>query len=182
MSRFKMCLVMSAGLAALLACAAAIAGAAPSTTRTVAHPLPPSGATGCAKWDQVSTCYVSWYRLLANPEAYRGRIVWITGYLVSDFGELILYPDKADYEAASEVDSIILVRPYAIPKNIADKLATDVYPVTVMGRFSPEARSAGFGIPRAGSLREIRKIVSTPRVNSDERLNMQGVRILPPEH
>jgi len=169
------------GLSLLTTSTAALSGAAASTVPDVGHQQMARHDKTCKAWENGQACYVSWYRLLAHPEAYRDKVVWITGYLVSDFGELILYPNKADYEATSEVDSVLLVRPFAIPKDVADKLASDAYPVTVMGRFNPDAPVAGFDIPRAGSLYDIHKIVSSPRVVSDEPLNMTGIRILPPQ-
>lgn len=135
----------------------------------------------CERWEVVSSCEVSWYRLLANPAAYRGKIVGLTGYLVSDFGNLILYPDKANYESGSETASILLERPLSIPRNIADKVSASGYPVFILGRFTTKAEIAGFNTPRAGGLYDIHKIISTSRTPSDEPLIMDGIHVLPPE-
>lgn len=133
----------------------------------------------CGQWTRRQACDVSWYRLLANPESYRGKIVRLTGYLVSDFGDLIFYPDKADYDAASEIDSVILERPFTIPKAVADKAATGAPAVIVMGRFKPMDGAEHQVIPRAGTLYDIQRIVGTSRVPSGTPLDTDGIRIQP---
>lgn len=163
-------------VALLVSSAVATAGERPPAAGQKA----PIHEAACKQWAALPTCYVSWYRLLANPVAYRGKIVWLTGYLVSDFGELILYPDKTSYEGGSETDSILLGRPYAVSEEMADKASSGIYPVIVMGRFTPDAGKIGFDRARAGSLYDIHKITRTQRVPSGEPLNRDGLRILPP--
>lgn len=171
------------GLTMLLACGTtAMASSTDITDGPTGHPAPLTREAACEQWSPLPACYVSWHRLLANPAAYRGKIVWLTGYLVSDFGNLILYPDKANYESGGEIDSVLLKRPFAIPGDIADKASAGIYPVIVMGRFSPEAETVGFDRSRAGSLYDIHKITHTQRVPSGEPLNRDGIHIQSPEN
>ncbi|MEY2149308.1 hypothetical protein SAMN05192579_12017 [Rhodanobacter glycinis] len=135
----------------------------------------------CEQWSVVASCGVSWYRLQANPSAYRGKIVGLTGYLVSDFGDLILYPDKANYEGGNELDSIVLERPFAVSQEIVDKAVSGVYPVFVLGRLGPPVQGNVHVVPRAGSLYDIHKIIITQRVPSGSPLNKKGIRIQPSE-
>lgn len=121
----------------------------------------------------------AWYRLLAAPAAYRGKIVGLTGYLVSDFGNLILYPDKASYERGNEDDSIVLERPFTIPKEIVDKAANCVFPVYVLGRLGPRIEGNVHVVPRRGSLYDIHRIIMTPRIPSGTPLNMEGMHVDP---
>lgn len=171
------CLLVGAALSLASGVGAAATGpkAAGAGQSTAVH------QPGCDRFDTLAPCEVSWYRLLSSPAAYNGKIVGITGYLVSDFGNLILYPDKAAYASGSDASSVILGRPLAIPRNIADKAAADGCMVYVLGRFTSEGGIAGFNTPRAGGLYEIHKIISMRRVPSDEPLDVQGIRILPAE-
>lgn len=164
---------------ALLACGTPVAASerAPLVARVT-----PAAPAGCDQWAALPTCYVSWYRLLANPEAYRGKVVWLTGYLVSDFGELILYPDRTNYEGGGEAASILLQRPYDVSEDLVDQASSGIYPVVVMGRFSPVVEKIGFDRSRAGGLYDIHKISRTQRVPSGEPFNRRGVRILQSGH
>jgi hypothetical protein len=157
----------------------AVAMAAPAKDSGGSGPERRSGA--CERWSVLASCGVSWYRLQANSSAYRGRIVGLTGYLISDFGDLVLYPDKANYEGGNELDSIVLERPFTISREIVDKVASGVYPVFVLGRFGPPVQGDAHAVPRAGRLYEIHKIMITSRVPSGSPLNTDGIRIQPPE-
>lgn len=178
MRQKDICSVRALSMMVLLA-ASAVAMAGTHKPLAAGHALrvQASGKATCEQWTMLQMCDVSWYRLLANPNAYRGKIVRLTGYLVGDFGDLIFYPDKADYDAASEIDSIILERPFTVPKAIVDAASSGVYPVTVMGRFKPMAGAAHVVVPRAGTIYDIRKIVSAPRVPSGTPLNMDGIHV-----
>lgn len=136
-------------------------------------------ATQCRQWSAWLACDVSWYRLLADPAAYDDRIVRIDGYLVSDFGDLILYPDETSYRGGRETESLLLARPFSIPADIIDQLGVGkgVYPVTVLGRFGRVPRDASLGIQRAGALREIKKILVMPKVPSGTPLDMRGITV-----
>ena len=168
-----------AALALLLLSAFAVARTGKAATHApTRQPAPREGT--CETWSASAFCEISWDRLQANPAAYRGKIVGLTGYLVSDFGDLILYPDMTHYESGSEVDSIILERPFAISREIVDKAASGAYPVFVLGRLGPAVAGDVHNVPRSGRLYDIRKILMTPRVPSGTSLNKDGIRILPP--
>lgn len=181
MSPTKVCATTWAGLALLLAVGITSAADTPPTAMTGdGHQQTTPHRATCEQWDDLASCKVSWYRLLANPSAYRGKVVGITGYLARDFGNLVLYPDKADYVKGNETDSILLERPFAIPKNILDKAKAGGCSVFILGRFSTEAEVVGFDTLRTGGLYDIHKIISAPWVPSDEPLDMNGIHILPP--
>lgn len=146
---------------------------------TPAHASPTSSAPACEQWTTLEPCEVSWYALLANPKAYRGRIVGVTGYLVSAFGNLILYPDKANYESGSETASLLLERPFSIPRDLASQVTAGGRTVYVLARFTTKAEVVGFNTPRAGGLYEIHKIINSQRTLSSEPLNMDGIRFQP---
>lgn len=158
----------------------ALAAEHPSSAPESRHSKQAAGKAQCEQWRALQACDVSWYRLLASPEAYRGKIVRLTGYLVSDFGDLIFYPDKANYEEASEIDSVVLERPFTISKAIADKAASGVSAVVVMGRFKPMDGVEHLAVPRAGTIYDIQKIASSPRVPSGTPLNTDGIRVQSP--
>lgn len=171
--------MMALALLLLIAVTVAATGKAVTNT-TPGQPTPSRG--GCEKWSDATSCEVSWYRLQADPAAYRGKIVGLTGYLVSNFGDLVLYPDKIHYDSGSEVDSIILERPFAVSREIVDKAASGAYPVFVLGRFGPAVEADVHTVPRSGSLYDIRKILTVPRIPSGAPLDTDGIRILPSEN
>lgn len=174
MRRFGMHANLFAAMA-LLAAGIAVAG----TPKPAASQVAASKQGACERWEVFADCHVSWYRLLANPAAYRGRIVGVTGYLVSDFGDLILYPDKASYQRGNEDDGLILQRPFSISKRIVDKAAHGAFPVYVLGRLGSPIEGNVHVIPRVGSLYEIHKILDTPRIPSGTPLEMDGIHIQP---
>lgn len=139
----------------------------------------PKHAPICTQWSAWLMCDVSWYQLLAKPDAYEGKIVSVQGYLVSDFGDLLLYPDEASYRGGKETESLLLARPFHIPAAVIDQLGVGkgVYPVTVLGRFATVPRDPRLEIRRGGELREIKKILFMPKVPSGTPLDMHGISV-----
>lgn len=181
MPRLWIVLARLGALSLLVSSAVAVASTAGASTKGGDGHEPVRRPGACEQWSVLASCGVSWYRLQADPSAYRGKIVGITGYLVSDFGDLVLYPDEANYESGNELDSIVLNRPFTISREIVDKAASGAYPVFVLGRFGPPVQGNVHVVPRAGSLYDIHKIIITSRVPSGSPLNTEGIRIQSPE-
>jgi len=124
-------------------------------------------------------CEVSYYRLLAAPEVLEGHIVGLTGYLASDFGVLVLYPDAVAFQGRRHVESLVLEPPFSIPEDLLDEVRNTegVYPVFVYGRFRPEHDAPTLAPRRLGALHDIRKILAVPQVISREPLDMHGISV-----
>jgi hypothetical protein len=42
-------------------------------------------------------CIVSFYRLIANPERYHGKLIAVTGYLRMAAGNVVLFPNELSF-------------------------------------------------------------------------------------
>lgn len=137
--------------------------------------------TGCEDIDVQAGqgCDVSFVQLLANPQAYDQRRVYVIGYLVSDFGDLFLYPDKNSYEGGKDVESLALVRPFRLSKAVLKGVGRGMYPVAVLGRFEARAALPGAVVPRLGAISGVVKIVPVPRIPSGAKLDMHGIEVTP---
>ncbi len=110
-------------------------------------------------------CDVPFARLVARPEDYHGRLISITGFLVSDFGKLVMYPSKETYLAAAEIEGLELFTDSDLPEEIDLSIAEGAFPVYVIGVF--DAKHAGGSIARFGALREIKSLVKVKRLRSE---------------
>lgn len=144
----------------------------------VAHASAPPGCEGIDE-QAGQGCDVSFVQLLADPRAYDQRRVYVIGYLVSDFGDLFLYPDKSSYEGGKDMESLALMRPIRLPKVVLRDVGRGVYPVAVLGRFEARAALPGMVVPRLGAITEIMKIMPVPRIPSGAKLDMHGIEVIP---
>ncbi len=110
----------------------------------------------------IELCVVPFYRLLATPERYHGRMVALTGFIKKEFGVPTMFPSKESYLSGVNVEGIEIVDA-KIPKEIQDELKNGVWPVYVIGVF--DAKYQGGNISRLGALRNVRKIMKTRRVS-----------------
>ena len=68
-------------------------------------------------------CDISFARLIAQPEAYHGRVVSIVGFLAIDNGDLTLYASEGDYERQVDGASVRVLVPDPIgARSIQEKL------------------------------------------------------------
>ena len=133
--------------------------------------------TQCFLWGNDSRpefCEVSFYRLLAAPEKYHGRLVGVVGFLVSVFGRPVLFATRESYEANADYEGLVLVNA-KLPESIASKIRFGVSRVVVIGVF--DAKDIGDRLPRLGSLTDIESVFVTsrfpPRVNKPERKSIE---------
>jgi hypothetical protein len=86
---------------------------------------------------------VSFYRLIAEPEKYDGRLVMIVGYLVDLFGAPVLFPNFSSFDSGSDVEGIELVGARFSPEILAAK-KKGVWPVYVVGIFDAKSTLSQF--------------------------------------
>jgi hypothetical protein len=92
-------------------------------------------------------------------------LISITGFLVSDFGELVMFPSKETYLAAAEIEGLELFTDSDLPEEIDLSIVQGAFPVYVIGVF--DAKYAGGSIARFGALREIKSLVKVKRLRSE---------------
>jgi hypothetical protein len=107
----------------------------------------------CNPWlrdSHLEMCEVSFYRLLATPEKYDGRIITVTGFLVRVFGRPVLFPDRQSYDADLQYEGVELVGKFDVDSKLAHNISEGIFPVTVVGRF--DARYEGPDVERLGGI------------------------------
>jgi hypothetical protein len=65
--------------------------------------------TACFPWGEDSSrelCRVSFYRLIASPERYDGKLIAVSGYLRRVFGRPVLFPGKSSFEASAQTEGL----------------------------------------------------------------------------
>lgn len=124
--------------------------------------------TRCHPWGADTAkelCTPSFYRLLAEPEQYHGKIVGLTGFFIEEFGSFVLYPSQQAYAGNQGVDGIeitglierdksgsLITHSPDIPDEIMDSARSrGVDSVFVVGKF--DAKAIGVDIPRSGAIR-----------------------------
>jgi hypothetical protein len=124
-------------------------------------------STRCNSWAVDASkefCEISFYKLIAMPETYNERIVGLTGFLIEDFGKLVLFPSPDRYSAGIAIEGIeitglieskapdtkIVNSPNVSEEIISLARADGAYPIYVVGKF--DARYSG-DIARLGSIR-----------------------------
>ena len=112
--------------------------------------------TQCAQMAFGNTCMLSFYRLLATPEKYHGKLVFISGFLIKVAGlEPMLFPNRDSYNSGQTIEGIYIDGP--IPPDIAAHLKEGISPIWVIGVF--DARFIGYDLQTLGALRNIKNIV-----------------------
>lgn len=123
----------------------------------------------------LKACTPSFYRVLAAPEQYHGKIITLTGFLIREFDRYFLFPNKQSYENGQDVDSIeitgiveskeegtFITYVPEVPEKIKSQVDKDgLSAVLVSGIF--DARYVGNSAPRAGVIRST-WIMYTPRI------------------
>ena len=120
--------------------------------------------TKCYSWANDSRrefCEVSFYRLLATPEKYHGRLVGVVGFLVIVFGKPVLFANREAYEAGANYEGLVLVNP-KLPAKIAREIRIGISHVVVVGVL--DAKDIGDRIPRLGSLKDVENIAVMDRL------------------
>lgn len=123
--------------------------------------------TQCYAWGRDASrelCNVSFYKLIATPEKYDGRLVSVVGFIVKIFDQVVLYPSKERYEADVPVEGIELIGTSMDPEDqkVMAHLSQGLAPVMVLAVF--DGKYAGSGIPRLGAFRNIVGIRYVPRI------------------
>ena len=93
--------------------------------------------TQCHPWGNDQSrelCRASFYRLIASPERYDGKLVAVTGYLTSIAGRVVLFPSESSFKASALSEGIEVIN-YDLPKTISGKLGDGVFPVMVVAVF-----------------------------------------------
>ena len=68
-----------------------------------------------------NTCMLSFYRLLASPEKYHGKLVFVSGFLIKLYGvEPMLFASRDSYNTGLPIEGIFVDAP--IPPGIASHL------------------------------------------------------------
>jgi hypothetical protein len=114
--------------------------------------------TACFPWGEDSSrelCRVSFYRLIASPERYDGKLIAVSGYLRRVFGKPVLFPNQASFEAGAQSEGIELMAA-SIPRELREKLDTGVPAVLVVGVF--DGKYIGNALPMLGALRSIHNV------------------------
>lgn len=110
----------------------------------------------CLSWGRDTTkelCQVSFYKLLANPERYDGKMISVSGYLVRAFDRLVLFPNRERYEADAQIEGIEIDESGSLPDDLKSKIEGGAYPVTVLGSF--DAKYVGADVPRLGLINHV---------------------------
>lgn len=121
--------------------------------------LTPDGRfdTRCLSSDRAGEelCRVSFYKLIAVPEKYHGRLIAVVGYLRTSFGRPVLFVNRDSFESNADYEGVAITDG-DIPKEIKEKMDVGVWPVLVVGVF--DARYAGIQNQRLGALRKVRNV------------------------
>ncbi|MEO7067913.1 MAG: hypothetical protein ABI114_13445 [Rhodanobacter sp.] len=133
--------------------------------------------TKCRPWiDDVTQriCYVSFYKLISNPERYNGKLVRVTGHLIKMFGQNVIFASRDSYNSGVDVEGIRLLGEDKLPTNIEDKVVVGLFPVTVIGVF--DAKYGGDGespLQLLGALRGNLVVKYAPRVGGGNNEQQQ---------
>jgi hypothetical protein len=134
--------------------------------------------TRCHAWGADTSkelCTPSFYRLLAKPEQYHGKVVGLTGFLIEQFGRFVLFPSQEVYAANQDAEGIeitglierdnsgrLIMHSPDIPDEIKNSATTSgVQPITVVGIF--DAKYVGVEPPRSGAI-QLHHMIWSPRV------------------
>jgi hypothetical protein len=110
--------------------------------------------TRCRPRQAGDVCEVSFFRLLAVPERYDGKVVAVTGFLINVFSQPTLFPSRESYNSNVPVEGIFVDGP--IPTDIREHLQNGIAPVFIVATF--DAKFQGNDFPRLGALRKVFKI------------------------
>ena len=105
-------------------------------------------------------CQVSFYRLLAKPEMYDGRVILVIGYLIDVYGDHVLFANRESYDSGVEVEGIRLIggKMEQDIEKIENHEKNGAWPVFVIGTF--DAKYSGAQLPRLGALKDIQVITT----------------------
>ena len=113
--------------------------------------------TQCAQSAFGNTCMLSFYRLLATPEKYHGKLVLVSGFFIKVGGiEPMLFPNRDSYNSGETLEGIYIIDG-SIPPDIAAHLKEGISPVWIIGVF--DARFIGYDLRTLGALRNVKNIV-----------------------
>ena len=113
--------------------------------------------TRCTPWGPYpfrEMCQVSFYRLLANPEQYDGRLVGLQGLLINALDQPMLFVNRQSYDTGNPGEGILVDG--EIPPEFKEFMGTGIFPAIVIGVF--DAKYLGNGVPVLGALRKIELI------------------------
>jgi hypothetical protein len=144
-------------IAAALFCGLHVAHALPAISVSDLPEKTPDGrfTSRCIAWGNDSNrefCKVSFYRLIATPEKYHGRLIGVVGFMITLFGEPVLFVNHDSYWANLDYEGVTLIGA-DIPNKLKAKIKNGVRPILVVGVF--DANYIGTQIPRLGALRDI---------------------------
>jgi len=134
--------------------------------------------TRCHAWGADTSkelCTPSFYRLLAEPEQYHGKVVGLSGFVIEEFGDFVLFPSREAYAGNQDAEGIEITGPFErdkggrlityapdVPDEIRDSAKSGgAHPIFVVGTF--DAKYTGGDIPRSGAIR-LHHMVSSPRI------------------
>lgn len=129
----------------------------------------------CMPWIQDSKrslCSISFYKLIAKPEAYQNKLISASSYLINMFGYYVLFPSKNSYESGVDVEGVELLNDKAIPLKLRKESVDGVFPVRVVGVF--DAKFGGSGdspLQLLGAFKQVEVVKYAPRINSGESNN-----------
>lgn len=151
---------------ALLICVDGLAADAGDTRGSAASTPDGRFNTRCHPWGNDlprELCRVSFYRLIATPERYDGKLIAVSGYLRSVAGSVVLFPSESSFNAGALSEGVEVVN-YALPKTIESELDDGVFPVMVVAVF--DASYAGMSAwPVLGAFRDVKnmtKVLTLP--------------------
>lgn len=100
-------------------------------------------------------CEVSFYRLIAEPQQYDGKLIKVVGYLTNVFGKPFLFVNQASVGAMIHMEGISLIGAHIPPGLARDVDPGGAWPVMVVGVF--DAKFVGYP-ESAGALHDIKNI------------------------
>lgn len=111
--------------------------------------------TGCMPppGQKIGLCIISFYKLISNPEYYDGKMVEITGFVVSAFGSYVIFPSADSYRANIDSEGIELQGHLNFGEGFAGNIKSGLT-IRLSGVF--DAHYQGGGIVRLGALKKVR--------------------------
>ena len=133
---------------------------------------------GGSSGSKVGVCDISFYKLIATPEVFNKNDISITGYLISSFGDLVLFPSKSSYLGGKDVEGVKLGPPFKISNKILKAAKNGIYPIRVIGYFNAHYGGSRTSPPRLGLLSGIKDVAFSQRIPSGDETNMDGIKVV----
>lgn len=144
---------------ALTICVDGLAAEAGATRKNATETADGRFNTQCYPWGNDQSrelCRVSFYRLIASPERYDGKLVAVHGFLGSIAGHVVLFPSESSFNAGALSEGIEVIN-YDLPKTISGELDDGVFPVAVIAVFDATYGSES-AWPMLGAFRDVKNV------------------------